>query len=312
MKAMKEETAMDKEKNFEKGSTEYYKDLCYKADINLRYKTWDCFENELAVAVKNSDFPRIKNIFYHETKLRMLPLWEPGTDHGYQMWRLLDLLACDEFDNIYRVYPEGLPLCSNNHPLWTNSTNLLLCIMYNTEEKEIYNQSKVIEKAEKFITSKKPVWDRAVAACMLAILNHDAAAFSENIQKVCESYNKTDVSDYQKLFCQNACGLLVLAKHFLTEEEFQQVKYPVYKNFHKGYMDWFFSQESLSDELCFDYEEPYEEFTKILKRPVAITRINQPYLGSDNPYISSKAKKDWYMDMKKMLEEFCTELSNGK
>lgn len=37
---------MDKEKNFEKGSTEYYKDLCFKADINLRYETWDFFEGD--------------------------------------------------------------------------------------------------------------------------------------------------------------------------------------------------------------------------------------------------------------------------
>lgn len=302
---------MKEQENFVKGSVEYYKDLCYQVDIKLQFDTGRIFEKELASAVKNSDFARIKSIFYHETKLRMLPLWEGGTDHGRQMWNLLNLLACDEFNNIYRVYPEGLPLTSNGYSMWINATNLLLCIMYNTEKKEVYNQNKVIEKAEKFIASKKPIWDRAVVACMLAIMNHDVADFSENLQRVCESYNKNDISDYEKIQCQNAYGLIVLAKHFWTGEEFDKVEYPRYKNFNKGYIDWFLSQKELSNDLCFTYKDSFEEFNNILKKPVAVTRINQPYLGSDNPYISSKAKKNWYMDMKKMLDEFCSELSQA-
>lgn len=295
-----------KEENVIKGSLEYYKDLCFQTELD--FDCIDVFEKELAAAVKSNDYAKIKSVFYHATKIKFLPLGASGCDHSTMVWSLLDLLACDDFDNIYRVLPEGLPVSTNGYSMHVNAVNLLLCLLYNTEAKEIYNQEKIIEKAEKFVTTKKPLWERSVVACILAIMNHDVLRFSENLQKVCESYNKTSIAKYMKLQCQNAYGLIVLAKHFWTEEEFLKIEYPEYKNFNRGYMDWFLNQKELQNDICFVYEEPLDELNDILKKPVAITRIHQPYLGSDNPYISSKEKKDWYMDVKSMLEEFCSEL----
>lgn len=77
------------------------------------------------------------------------------------------------------------------------------------------------------------------------------------------------------------------------------------------YIDWFLKLEELTDELCVVYEGDLEDINKILKMPIAITRIHQPYLGTDNPYLSVKEKKDWYLDPDKMLEEFCRDMAES-
>lgn len=299
-------------KKFAKGSVEYYRELCYHVDIELRYDTQRVFEEWYTQAAKKKDFLMLQGVFYHESKIQMLPLWSSGYDHSARFPELLDLLACDEFENIYRVFPEGLPLAANGYSMYVKATNLILCMLYNKADHEIYNQEKVIEQAEKYIVTKQPAWDRAVAACVLSILKHDISVFSENLQKVCEGYSRTDTIKYRKLQCKCAYGLIVLAKHFLTEEEFMNIKYPEHKNFDKGYIDWFLSLEKIPKDLCFLYEGDLEEMNDILKMPIAITQINQPYLGTDNPYISARAKKDWYLDIKEgMLGEFCKEIAEN-
>lgn len=212
------------------------------------------FEERYTQAVKKKDYLMLQSVFYHESKIQMLPLWDGGYDHSFRFPELLDLLASDEFDNIYRVFPEGLPLAANGYSMYVKATNLILCMLYNKDGKEVYDQAKITEQAEKYIVTKQPAWDRAVAACVLSILKHDISGFSENLQKVCEGYSRTDIIKYRKLQCKCAYGLIVLAKHFLTEEEFGNVKYPDNKNFDKGYLDWFLSLEKLPNDLCFEYE----------------------------------------------------------
>lgn len=141
-------------------------------------------------------------------------------------------------------------------------------------------------------------------SCLLAIMDHDVSRLSENLQNVCESYNKMNIAAYMKIQCQNVYGLLVLAKHILSEEEFNSVTLPEYKNFSKDYIEWFFHQNKISDELCIKYEAPLEKINDILKKPVAITRIYQPYINSDNVYLTSLEKKAWYMDIDTMMDEF--------
>ena len=299
------EYEFENEEGYEKGSVEYYKDLCLETSISLRYDTQRVFEENYTLATKNRDYALLRNVFYHEIKLQIIPLSSGGVDHSHGFRDMLNLIACDDFQNIYRIFPEGLPLASNGYSMYVKATNLVLCMLYNKDGKEVYDQGKVIEQARKYIESKQPVWDRAVVACVLAIMQHDMSCFSENIQKVCEGYSKQDIIKYRKLQCDPAYGLIVLAKHFCTKEEFESIKYPEYKNFDKGYIDWFLNLETFPDDLCFEYKGTYVQMNDILKMPIAKTYIHQPYLGTDNPYISAKSKKDWYVDVKgKMAEEF--------
>lgn len=311
---MKMETKSERfsENQYKKGSVEYYRELCYSVDIELIYDTQRVFEEKYKQAVKNKDYRLLHSIFYHEIKLDMLPLWSGGYDHSTRFTELLRLLACDEFCNIYRVFPEGLPLAANGYPMYVKATNLILCMLYNTAGEEVYNQEKVIEQAEKYITSKQPAWDRAVVACVLAIIKGDMFSFSVMLQKVCEGHTRRSIIKYKKLQCDCAYGLIVLAKHFCSKEDFEAIKYPENKCFDKGYIEWLLSLETLPKDLCFEYEGDFEEMNDILKMPIAKTYIHQPYLGTDNPYISAKEKKEWHLDTKeKMLAEFCKDIVNA-
>lgn len=210
----------------------------------------------------------------------------------------------DDFENVYRVFPEELPVSNNGYPMYIHGTNILLCLLYNSENKKVYPADKIVEKAEKFTASKKPLWERLVILCLLGILQGDAAKISDGLQQVCVGFTKVDAAKYMKMQCQNAYGLLVLAKHFLSEEKFAQIKYPECKNFSKNYISWFLEQNVLLEELCITYAPPIDELNEIFRKQIAITRIHQPYLNSDNSFLSARDKKAYYMDTDKMLKEF--------
>lgn len=254
-------------------------------------------------AVDASDYSRLKSIFLFDTKIALFPGHQSGCDHSSKMWHLLDLLGCDKYDSIYRILPHDLPLSDNGYSMHVNNANILLCLLYNTKEKQIYPQDKVIQKAEKFVSTKKPLWERAVVSCLLGIIEKDANRISESLQNVCDGFARTDVAKFRKIQCQNAYGLLAIAKNNLPEEIFNQIVFPENKNFSLGYAKWFLTG-NYSNELYVNFEGPLSIWDKILKGPVAITRLHRPYLNVDNPYLSAKEKKSWYMDEDRMLEEF--------
>lgn len=262
------------------------------------------YEGYINEALKNDDFARLQSVFLHSVKIKMLPEGSSGYDHCDRLWELLDLLACDDFNNVYSILPEGLPISTNGYPMYIHGTNILLCLLYNSENVAVYPVDKIIDKAEKFAASKKALWERSVISCLLGILQGDVLRISDSLQQVCAGFARVDVAKYMKIQCQNAYGLMVLAKHFLLEEEFAQIIYPECKNFSKNYMSWLLGRDELPTDLCITYDSPVEELNEILKKQIAITRIHQPYLNSDNPYLSAKDKKAYYMDSDKMLAEF--------
>lgn len=262
------------------------------------------YEEYITAALKSNDYGRLQSVFLHSVRVRLLPEGASGYDHCDRLWLLLDLLACDDFSNIYRVLPRGLPISANGYPMYVNGTNIVLCLLYNTENNVAYPVDKIIDKAEKFAVSKKPLWERSVVSCLLGILQEDVPRISDSLQQVCIGFAKTDVAKYQKMQCQNAYGLLVLARHFLQKETFEQIKYPEHKNFSSNYMKWILEQSALPKELCITYDPLMEEINEILAKPIAVTRIYQPYLNSDSSYLSIREKKAYYMDFDKMMAEF--------
>ncbi len=294
------ESAASAGKSCPEGSPGYFKRLLNALSGNPCRQA--LYEKALAQAVKEEDHAGLQRIFYHIAKITLLPS-RSGYDHCDRLWPLLDLLACADADNLYRVLPEGLPPAANGYPMYIHGANVLLCLLYNTGDKTVYAQEQITAKAEKFTTSKKAVWERAVVSCLLAILYHDSDRLSESLKNLCTGFHRADIAPYRKMQCQNAYGLLMLARRFWTAEEFAAVTWPDDKNFSQGYARWLLAQEQLPDELCVSYEAPLTELNAILKKPVPVTRIYQKYLGSDNPHLSNAEKKAWYLDVDGMMEE---------
>lgn len=291
-----------KEKNENDKFSYYQKMISFLKSANSDVQA--VYEECITEALREEDFAKLQSVFLHSARSKMLPAGASGYDHCDRLWSLLDLLACDDFENICRVLPDRLPISTNGYPMYIHGTNILLCLLYNSENKAVYPADKIVEKAEKFTASKKPLWERSVILCLLGILQGDAVKISDGLQQVYAGFAKVDAAKYMKMQCQNAYGLLVLAKHFLSEEKFAQIKYPECKNFSKNYISWFLDQNVLPKELCITYTPPVEELNKIFRKQIAITRIHQPYLNSDNSFLSARDKKVYYVDTDKMLKEF--------
>lgn len=294
-----ERAASAKEKYPEK-SPEYFRHILNKLPGNVYLP--ELYEKIISQAVNENDFPLLQSVFCHIAKIGLLPTSD-GYDHCGRFMSLLDLSACADTDNIFRILPEGLPVSKNGYAMYVHGTNILLCLLYAANGENTYPREKIFSKAEKFAASKKPVWERSIISCLSAVSEHDAKRFSEALQELCTGFSRADLAPYRKLQCQCAYGLLVLAKRFFTAEEFAAVTLPENKNFSKGYAEWLFAQKNLSEELCVKYGSPLAEIGEILKKPAAVTRIYRKYQNSDSPYISDAEKKAWYLDNNSMMEE---------
>lgn len=286
----------------------YYNFLIKSLDFNERTYLRDIYEDIVSTAVSNNDYAPLKRAFFQNTRVRLLPDDNGGYDHCWQLWGALDLLGCDEYENIYRLFPSGIPFSYNGYPMYVNATNILLCILYNKNGTELYEQKKAMDKALKFVSSKKPKWDRAVVAALIGILEHDTEMLSENLQIVCENTLRLDLVQFRKIQCITAYGITALAYHNLSDDEFQRVRLPEYKNYSKGYITWFL-QENLQKELCIPYDPPFEEVNDILKMPIAITQTRPPFVPSNEEI---KVKKVAALDADKMREEFIADILSQK
>lgn len=282
----------------------YYASLIKNLDWAESTYLGDAYEEILSEAVNHNNYETIKKVFFQGTRTWLLPGTSGGYDHCWRIWDALDDIGCDDYENIYRLFPAGIPLSQKGYPAYVNATNLLLCILYNKDEKRLYDQTKVEEKAEKFISSKKPVWDRAVVGALLGILKHDTNMASENLQALCEATMRMNLIKYKKVQCITAYGVTALAYHNLTEEEFGNIKLPEYKNYSKGYIRWFLAG-NWQAELCIPYDAPFDEVNAILKMPVALPQTIPPFVLSEDEV---KVKKVSLLDADKMLEDYISDI----
>lgn len=281
------------------GTREYYGRM-----LNLLDADTDTLERLLVRAIKEKDYEMMQRIFFTESKNELCWFLDSGYDHCFLFQRAVCLTACCDYEDIFRMLPEELPLAANGHPMLVNGTALLQCILYRGR----YDEEKVVEKAEKYISSKQPKWDRAFAACILAIMKNDGAMLSGSLQTLCENYARTDISKYEKLQCQPAYGVIMIAKHNMTDEEFGKITMPEYKNFDAGYTRWA-PEGGFSKEPVYRFEKPFEVFNRIYEMPVAVTKVHRPYYECDGRQVSSVQRKAYFMDIDSMNGQILDEIT---
>ena len=246
-------------------------------------------------SMKEKDYPLMQAVMNFMNKSNVLWNTQNGCDHSYMAYHIVNYLSSAEYENLYRAFPQGLPLASNGHTMNVHAANLILCLLYKYD----YDRTAIEEKAKKYITSKQPKWDRAFVACLLGILEEDTDLISENIQVLCELLARTDVTSFEKLQCQFAYGMLAIAYNNLPQDKYKLIRMPEYKNFDLGYMKWLiegiFTKESL-----IEFRKPCEILNIFMSSPISRTLIHQPYLNED---VSARQKKQFFMDCDRMNDE---------
>lgn len=255
----------------------------------------DLCADTLKKSLKEKNYSLMQATMNFVNKANLLWSSQNGCDHSFMAYHIVHYLSSAKYENISRAFPQGLPPASNGHTMNIHAANLILCLLY----KDDYDMEAVSDKARKYIVSKQPRWDRAFAACLLGILEQDTDLISENIQVLCELLARTDVTDFDKLQCQFAYGMLVIAYNNLPPDRYESIRMPEYKNFDSGYMNWLLKGK-FSEETLIAFRSPYEILNVAMTAPISHTLVHQPYLNEDVP---ARQKKQFFMDHDKMNEE---------
>lgn len=296
-----QEISLDAQKEGEDLTKAVIKGMKYRL-LEPDYETW------LKECLKCNDWNGLNNMIFQTNRHDLLPSSSGGYDHCELFLGLLGAFACGDIHAVERIFPHELGLTANGYPFYVVASNLFIALWY--QDENMLKQA--LPKAEAFIATKKPQWERAVVAYLLALYNKDTAEAQTQLQEVCKSYMRSDMASFKKLLCVEAHGLYCMAYYLLPEDQYQQLHMPEYKNFSVEYAVWRREHPEPELNLYFEYPAPMELVNQIYLAPIAVTKLHQPYLGQDNPYMSAKAKKQWCLDVGTMLDDFTNGVTEGR
>lgn len=264
-------------------------------------------EAEIAACVGAKDWKRLNDLFFQLTRVSLLPGAATGYDHSGRFWPMLDLAASEGPEAVKGYLSPELGLAKNGFAMFIHGMNLLLCLLYCKGKKPVYDVRKVLEDAERFTQTKRPLWERAVVQFLICLYEDRPAGMRTAMREVCAGYERMTLPRYKRLQCLNAYGLVLLAREFAPKEIFQELRFEEGKNFSTGYLEWRLGQEELTPELYLPYPEPAEIGNALLLAVPGPERVAQLKMG-DNRY-SPRDQKTWYEDDKRMAEELLARLS---
>ena len=264
-------------------------------------------EQEIAACLEKKDWERLNNLFFQLTRVSLLPGAPTGYDHSGRFLAMLDLAGCEGPGAVARYLSPELGLAKNGLAMYLHGMNLLLCLLYCKGKKAIYDVRKVLDDAERFTQTKRPLWERAVVQFLICLYEDRPAGMRTAMKEVCAGYEQMTLPRYKKMQCLNAYGLVILAREFAPEEVFQELRFGEGKNFSLGYLEWRLGRGELTPSLYLPYPEPAGVANLMVTAEPGPERVAQLKIG-DKRY-SPRDQTTWYEDDKRMAEELLSKLS---
>lgn len=267
---------------------------------------FDYLADNIKLAMKNDELETLRSLLYQSTFIENVPAGlAKGADHTCRFFEAMNYISCLGFDVVYRIFPKGIPQCANGYPVLLENANLLLCLLYDSPDKKLYDEEKIVEKAEKALSKKSDKVIVSTTKCLLGILKHNTDLFNEGLKTVVANYNRQELNSSEKVLCQLAVALIVIAKKFLSEEEFKRIEFPVAKNFSKKYCEHILSKDSFEPKIFYEYPDELSPLNKIALTPVPVTKLHKPYF--DKKQYSKKEQNENYIDAERMAIDFILE-----
>lgn len=263
--------------------------------FGLNYGPW------LNECLFSQNWARLNDLVFQTMHYSLVPGLPSGTDHCIMWLPTLAAFACGEYGVIEKTLPKDLGITHNGHPFDIVMSNLLISIWYR-EEKWL---TKVLPAAERFCSQKRPKWQQFAVSFLIALYNRDIPTMQDCLQNLCECFPYSNCSREEKQLCISAHGLYCFVQQIGTKENGHILTTPKHRNFSKEYATWRIENPYPTHKLYFEYPSPMEILNQILMAPVVKSSLEQPYLNSDNQYLSVKDKKAWFLDEKAMLASFC-------
>ena len=204
--------------------------------------------------LKDNDWDRLNNLIYQENCVQSLSSLM-NTDKQSRYWAFLEMLGALAVGNIKTLellLPNKIENVTHIFPLYRPATNMLIGLWRKDNSVLDY----AVPRAKKFVSGKRPQWERATAAYLLAVYDKNPKEAGVQLDLVCKGVMRADFDDDRdKILCVPAHGLYQLAACLWDEELFRQLPMPNHKIFSKEYAIWRNTQ-NLQPELFAKYPEP--------------------------------------------------------
>ncbi len=205
------------------------------------------------------DFQDLNNVIYQIARSQHLNVYDlmvTGTRFHY----ILRALAANDTEPADTFLPDDAP-CYGVMRYADMVVNLFLVVYRKREDL----RERAVALAEKYLKSKRSLFDRSMVEYLMALIDRDAKRASKALQEVCNGYQKRgDVDWREKCFVAEIHGLYRLAK-FVDEELFAQLKRPEHPSFLQEFEDWQQANGYPKGQLFYSYPEEMDYLNRILR-----------------------------------------------
>ena len=155
--------------------------------------------------------------------------------------KTLDLLVPHKTEPVTHIFPAYRPATDMLIGLWRKDNSVL---------------DYAVPRAKKFASGKRPQWERATIAYLLAMYDKNPKEAGVQLGLLCKGVMRADFdADTDKTLFVPAHGLYQLAARLWDEGLFRQLPMPDHKIFSKEYAVWRTTQK-VHPELFAKYPEP--------------------------------------------------------
>ncbi|MCI8491253.1 MAG: hypothetical protein HFJ04_13610 [Lachnospiraceae bacterium] len=200
----------------------------------------------------DQDWDRLNSFIYQENCFRSLCSLMCGDSYYWSFLDMLDALAVGNMKTLDLLVPHKTERVTHIFPVYRPATDMLIGLWRKDDSILDY----AVPRAKKFVSGKRPQWERAAVAYLLAIYDKNPEEAGVQLEHLCKGVMRTDFdADTDKVLFVPAHGLYQLAACLWDKELFQQLLMPNHKIFSKEYAIWRNTQK-VHPELFAKYPEP--------------------------------------------------------
>lgn len=206
----------------------------------------------LGKVLMDKDWNRLNNLIYQENCFRSLCSLMCGDTHYWAFLEMLEALAVGNMKTLDLLIPYKTEPVTHIFPAYRPATDMLIGLWRKDDSVLDY----AVPRAKKFVSGKRPQWERATIAYLLAMYNKNPEEAGMQLELLCKGVMRADFdADTDKTLFVPAHGLYQLAACLWDEKLFQRLPMPDHKIFSKEYAIWRNTQK-VHPELFAKYPEP--------------------------------------------------------
>ena len=259
------------------------------SDLTRQYKLYAAF--------KDRDMEMLDNVLYESAlEEHVNCILSPGNDHAYFAFNVIpEMLAANLPDRIGKLVPLENGPAGNGYPTGICIMNLFMAIWY--DDGNIKAQA--VAQAEKWLSKKIPLGEKALIDCYLGFLNKDPQAVNAGLIEVCQGGRRDrdiNANAFTKGFCIKAHAVYNLAHWAYGGELEKDIVMPDEANFCQDLANY-------QKERGYKHGERFTVYPEALKMYDAIFSAEPPVM-----HLGPPVRKKRMLDNERFEKELIAEI----